>query len=218
MLSKKRSFDLLSSILILIIVAPLAALTYPVLLYLVGKPIIFTQERIGKNGKKFKLYKLRSMKKNADSIKNRYSTKNEAPWPMFKIAEDPRFLKKEINFFLFKKPYHMEVGKFLSRSGIDEIPQIFNIIKGEMSLVGPRPLPTKEAATLEEIDKTWHKWRHSVKPGIFSIWALDSSHNKSFNYWKKLEKETLAMGTRKQAVIAIKIIFKQMKNILKERL
>lgn len=218
MLDKKRSFDLASSVFILLMMIPLGLIAYPFLAFLVGKPIIFEQERIGKNGKKFKLYKLRSMKKNADSIKNKYLSKNEAPSPMFKIMDDPRFLKKEFGFFLFKKAYQIEVGKFLSRSGIDEIPQIINVIKGEMSLVGPRPLPVKEAQALEKIDKNWHKWRHQVKPGIFSAWAFDDHHNKSFDYWKKLERETLKMSAPKQIKIILQIIFKQIKNTIKERL
>jgi lipopolysaccharide/colanic/teichoic acid biosynthesis glycosyltransferase len=221
MLSKKRAFDLLSSISILVLIIPFGILSYPFLMFLIGKPIIFKQERIGKNGKKFKLYKLRSMKANAQSIKNKYLTKNEAPLPMFKMAEDPRFIKKEIIFFGIKKPKIVRVGKFLSSSGIDEIPQFLNILKGEMSLIGPRPLPVDEAEALEKIDKNWYKWRHEVRPGIFSVWAADSKHNKSLNYWKKLEKETLSLSFEKQILVIFKIIFKQIKNIfhiLKERL
>lgn len=213
MFSEKRVFDLLVAASAVLAIAPFAVLAYPLLIILIGRPLIFKQERIGHNGQKFTLYKLRSMKKNAQANRKRYLTQNEAPEPMFKIAEDPRFLKKEIEIFGFKKPIIIKVGQFLSRSGIDEIPQFFNILKGEMSLIGPRPLPTIEATALKEIDPNWYKWRHSVKPGIFSLWAADSAHNKSFAYWKKLEKESLKMSTQEQVSIILKIIFKQIKNI-----
>ena len=217
MFNRKRSFDLLSSICVLVLIAPIAILSYPILVYLIGKPIIFKQERIGKNGQKFTLYKLRSMKKNAQSNKDKYLAKNEAPSPMFKIANDPRFIKKKIFILRSKKPLEIEVGRFLSSSGIDEIPQFLNIFKGEMSLIGPRPLPIEEAGTLKKMDENWYKWRHNVKPGIFSAWAADPQHNKSFAYWKKLEKETLRMNGKEQIFIILKIIIKQSKNILKKR-
>lgn len=214
--SKKRLFDFLASFSVLIFAIPLGILAYPFLRFFIGDSIIFVQERIGFNGRKFKLYKLRSMKKNADAIKKKYFDQNEAPSPMFKIADDPRFIKKRI--FLFGKKREFEVGKFLSRSGLDEIPQFINILKGEMSLIGPRPLPVEEAIALKRIDVNWYQWRHSVKPGVFSIWAADSKHNQSFNYWKKLEKETLKMSFLEEIAVIFKIIFKQIKGIVKEHL
>ncbi|HAZ73064.1 MAG TPA: hypothetical protein DCW58_00480 [Candidatus Pacebacteria bacterium] len=213
MFNKKRAFDLITAVLALLVAVPFTILAYPFLMFFIGQPIIFKQERIGKNGQKFILYKLRSMKKNAQSNRKKYLSKNEAPNPMFKIAEDPRFLKKEIRIFGFKKPLIVKVGKFLSRSGLDEIPQLLNILKGEMSLIGPRPLPTIEATALKKIDPNWYEWRHSVKPGVFSLWAADSAHNRSFAYWKKLEKESLRMNTKDQALIILKIILKQINNL-----
>jgi lipopolysaccharide/colanic/teichoic acid biosynthesis glycosyltransferase len=76
---------------------------------------------------------------------------------MFKISNDPRFVK---------------FGKFLSHTGLDELPQLVNVIKGEMSLVGPRPLPVAEANSLKIIDVDWYFWRHQVKPGLFSLWVF----------------------------------------------
>jgi len=213
MFNKKRAFNLIAAVLALLVTTPFAILAYPFLIFFIGKPIIFKQERIGKNGQKFILYKLRSMKKNAQSSRKKYLSKNEAPSPMFKIAEDPRFLKKEIRILGFKKPLIVKVGQFLSRSGLDEIPQLFNIIKGEMNFIGPRPLPTIEAMALKEIDSSWYKWRHGVKPGVFSLWAADSAHNKSFTYWKKLEKESLKMSIKDQILIILKIAIKQANNL-----
>ena len=214
MLSRKRAFDLICASLTLIATSPFAVVLYPVFIFLIGKPIIFKQKRIGKNGQKFIMYKLRSMNKNAQSTKSKYSAKNEAPFPMFKIATDPRFIKKKLQLPWLKKPIIIEVGRALSQSGIDEIPQFLNILKGEMSLFGPRPLPVEEASALKEIDQKWHKWRHSVNPGIFSAWALDSKHNQSFNYWKKLEKQTLQMTIAEQINVIYKIIIKQLKRAL----
>jgi len=214
MLSRKRAFDLICTSLALIAIIPLGILLYPTLLFLIDKPIIFKQKRIGKNGQEFVMYKLRSMNKNAQSIKSKYSAKNEAPAPMFKITMDPRFIKKKIKLPLLKRPIIIEIGRYLSQSGIDEIPQFLNILKGEMSLIGPRPLPVEEANALQKIDGKWFKWRHNVKPGIFSIWALDSKHNKSFIYWKKLEQETLQMTIGEQIKVISKIIMKQLKRAL----
>ena len=214
MLDRKRAFDLFCTGLVFIILVPLSMIFYPILVFLLDKPIIFKQKRIGKNGQEFIMYKLRSMNKNAQKIRSKYLAYNEAPAPMFKIATDPRFIKKKIKLPLRKKPIIVEIGRYLSQSGIDEIPQFFNILKGEMSLFGPRPLPIEEAIALKKIDHNWYKWRHSVKPGVFSSWALDSQHNKSFNYWKKLEHQTLHMKISEQIIIIWKIIVKQLKRAL----
>ena len=213
MLTKKRCFDLISSGLLLILILPIWILTYPLLVFLIGKPIIFKQNRIGKNGKKFVMYKLRSMKKDAQANKKKYLQKNEAPFPMFKMSNDPRFITKKISLPFVKGVFSIEVGKFLSTSGIDEIPQFLNILKGQMSLIGPRPLPLEEAAQLKKIDMDWYKWRHSVKPGIFSMWAADPVHNISLSYWKKLEKATLDISAKEQILIIAEILVKQVKNI-----
>ena len=217
MFTKKRAFDLLSSILIISVITPFVIFAYPLLIWLIGKPIIFKQLRTGKNGRPFIMYKLRSMKKNAQESKKRYIGENEAPAPMFKIFNDPRFIKKEIKLPGSKKTTVLAVGQFLSKSGLDEVPQLLNILKGEMSLIGPRPLPVNEAEAIKRTDPSWYKWRHSVNPGIFSAWAADPEHNLSLKHWKKLEKETIEMSALEKISIVFKIIFKQISNILKER-
>lgn len=214
MIDRKRAFDVFCVGVAALIVVPLGVLSYPILRLLIGKPIVFKQKRVGKNGKVFVMYKLRSMYKNAPETKNKYLAKNEAPAPMFKIANDPRFLQKKIQLPFLKKTIVLKVGRYLSQSGLDEIPQLFNVLKGEMSIFGPRPLPVTEAEQLQKIDQKWHQWRHSVKPGIFSAWALDAKHNQSFNHWKKLEKETLQMTIEKQMITIWKIIIKQLKRAL----
>lgn len=169
---QKRMFDLVISLGILCLLLPLFIVLYPILLLAIGSPLIFSQKRVGKNKKTFTIYKIRTMRNGSSFVQKRLTQLNEAPYPMFKIKEDPRFHK---------------LGGFLSNSGIDEIPQILNIFKNEMSFVGPRPLPINESNIL---DSTW-EFRYLVKPGILSKWALSSKRHVSLNEWRKLEKSDL---------------------------
>ncbi len=131
-----------------------------------GIPIIFFQERIGKNGKVFVMCKFRTMFVDAERRQREYKKRNEADGPVFKIHDDPRFTR---------------IGKFLSHTGLDELPQLWNIIRGDMSLFGPRPLPVFEAKKL----LSWQKKRQIIKPGIFSPWVLNGYHTKTFTEWMK---------------------------------
>lgn len=116
------------------------------------------------------------MKVNAENDRNSLLTKSQAPFPMFKMTNDPRF----VGF-----------GKILSRSGLDELPQLLNILKGEMSFIGPRPLPIMESKLLP---KSWD-FRYMVKPGILSEWAISRKKHESLETWKELEKKTLKYGS-----------------------
>lgn len=216
MLNSQRIFDLTASFVLILLLTPFAILTYPLLLFFVGKPVIFKQTRTGYQNKNFSVYKLRSMIKSAETSKKKYQQQNEAPLPMFKITNDPRFIKKHFKLPFKQQTLTCKVGQFLSISGLDEIPQLWNVLKGEMSLVGPRPLPVQEALALKTIDPQWYKWRHNVKPGIFSIWAGDRQHNKSLAYWKKLERQSLKMNIWQQALITIRVIGKQIKSLLRK--
>jgi lipopolysaccharide/colanic/teichoic acid biosynthesis glycosyltransferase len=131
-----------------------------------GWPIIYLQERIGKKGRTFWLVKFRTMVKNADRQQGALLKRNEASGPVFKIRDDPRFTP---------------VGKFLSHTGLDELPQLWNVLKGEMAIIGPRPLPVEEAAKLTK----WQKERHKVKPGIISPWIVQGYHKNTFDIWMK---------------------------------
>jgi lipopolysaccharide/colanic/teichoic acid biosynthesis glycosyltransferase len=135
-----------------------------------GLPILFTQFRVGKSGKPFTLYKFRTMEVGAEKLKSKYQKLNIASGPAFKIYNDPRFTS---------------IGKFLSHSGLDELPQLINVIKGEMSLIGPRPLPVDEAQKLNK----WQKERETIKPGIISPWILNGYHKNTFNEWMKSDIE-----------------------------
>lgn len=134
---------------------------------------IFKQTRIGKDGKPFLMFKFRTMRLGAEEEKIRYLNLNEADGPVFKIKDDPRFTK---------------FGKILAYTGIDELPQLINIIRGEMSLVGPRPLPVDEE---REIPSQWRQKRNSVKPGITSSWAINGTHSLSFSEWMELDMQDI---------------------------
>ncbi len=131
-----------------------------------GTPVFFGQKRIGKDGKPFVLYKFRTMVRGSEKKNRALTSINEADGPVFKIFNDPRFTG---------------IGKLLSHTGCDELPQLYNILRGEMAFIGPRPLPVGEAAKL----KPWQRKREAVKPGIVSPWILEGYHHKSFDEWMK---------------------------------
>lgn len=163
-----------------------------------GLPILYKQERVGFRGKTFVLYKFRTMQVYADKIQQHFSQYNEANGPVFKIYQDPRFTT---------------FGKFLSHTGLDEIPQIYNVLLGDMSLIGPRPLPTEEVKHL----KKWHLKRHSVKPGIISPWIFNGYHTRTFNEWMTSDI-TYAKNKnfRTDTLLIVKALFLFLKLITKE--
>ena len=135
-----------------------------------GSPI-YTQERIGKDNKPFKIYKLRTMYKDADKDVEKLESLNEMDGPVFKIKDDPRITK---------------VGKFLRKTNLDELPQFFNVFRGDMALVGPRPALPKEVIQYEP----WQLKRLSVTPGITCYWQIAENRNDiSFVDWMKMDIE-----------------------------
>ncbi len=117
-----------------------------------GAPVIFKQLRTGKGGRRFHMYKFRTMVPNAEDLKSSYAQLNELQWPDFKITNDPRITP---------------MGKFLRKTSLDELPQIVNILRGQMSLVGPRP-----TSFGPETYKLWHTSRLDVMPGITGLWQV----------------------------------------------
>lgn len=166
----KRIADLSISILALLFLWPFLQIITLVIRIDSEGPVIFKQKRVGKNGKLFLMYKFRTMKKNAEELKEDYLKFNEADGPVFKIKDDPRFTK---------------VGKFLARTGFDELPQFINVIKGEMSLVGPRPLPISEA---RQIPSRFRKARGTLFPGMTSLWVISGAHSLTFSQWMELDR------------------------------
>lgn len=133
------------------------------------------------------------MREDAEQLKDRYKNLNETTGPVFKIRNDPRYTP---------------IGKFLSHTGIDELPQLLNIIKGEMAFVGPRPLPVKEA---NAIPKKYHK-RFNVLPGITSLWVIRGTHQLPFEKWMELD---LWYVEHKSWMMDIEISFQTMVFLMK---
>ena len=130
--------------------------------------VFFKQTRIGKNGKVFNMYKFRSMVSNAEELKATLMDRNEASGPVFKIKEDPRVTR---------------IGKFIRKTSIDELPQFINVLKGEMSLVGPRPPLPQEVAAYN----SYEMQRLKVVPGITCYWQVSGRSNIGFNEWVELD-------------------------------
>ncbi len=171
-------------------------------------PVLFIQDRIGKNGKVFKMIKFRTMRVGAEEERGDKSLErqNMSDGPVFKIKNDPRLTT---------------FGKYLSKSGLDELPQIINVIKGEMSFVGPRPLPVYEANKLTKHQKL----RELVLPGITSSWVINGAHRLKFKEWMDLDKDyvenadflTDASILVKTALLISIISLKKLSKVLKPR-
>jgi lipopolysaccharide/colanic/teichoic acid biosynthesis glycosyltransferase len=149
----KSAGDRLAAAVLLVLVAPvMLAMVVAVRLDSRG-PALFTQDRVGRGGKLFKVYKMRTMVQDAEQIKAGLSEVNEFDSVLFKMKRDPRITR---------------VGNFLRRSSLDELPQLFNVVRGEMSLVGPRPFLPDEVARMDEDTLR----RHAVQPGITGLWQV----------------------------------------------
>jgi len=158
----KEAEDYILSILILILLMPFMALTALIVVLDSPGPVFFRQVRVGKNGRHFRMFKFRSMVVDAEKVKERLMAANEAQGPIFKMKDDPRITN---------------VGKFIRRTSIDELPQLINVIRGEMSLVGPRPPLPDEVSQYEE----WQKERLAALPGITGLWQVSGRHALSFD-------------------------------------
>lgn len=159
----KRILDLTISITAAIILSPLMLVTCLAIKLDSPGPAFFKQKRVGQNGRPFEIYKFRSMCQNAESMKHELEDKNEMDGLMFKIKDDPRITR---------------VGKFIRKTSIDELPQLFNVIRGDMSLVGTRPPTTEEVSQYKR-----SQWRRiSIKPGITGLWQISGRNDiKSFD-------------------------------------
>ncbi|XEC96235.1 sugar transferase [Paenibacillus tarimensis] len=189
----KRILDVSASLTGLILLAPLF-IFLAILIKAEDRrgPVFFSQIRIGKNGKPFKMYKFRSMVTNAEELLNELLDKNEVGGAMFKMKEDPRITK---------------VGKFIRKTSIDELPQLFNVLKGDMSLVGPRPPLPREVEQYTEYDKQ----RLLVTPGCTGLWQVSGRNELGFNEMVELDLNYI----RRQSILFdIKIILLTVKEIL----
>lgn len=182
----KRTIDIIGAGLGLILLSPIIAIVACAVKVTSKGPIFFSQKRVGKNGELFEMYKFRSMVVNAEELKEKLQHQNEMSGPMFKMKDDPRVTK---------------VGKFIRKTSIDELPQLWNILKGDMSLVGPRPSLPKEVAQFDE----WMYKRLEVKPGLTCYWQVSGRNNIDFEDWMKLD---IRYVEEKNLWIDIKLIFK----------
>ncbi|MGO9898476.1 MAG: sugar transferase [Solirubrobacteraceae bacterium] len=164
----KRSFDLIFASLALVILSPLLALIALAVKLSSRGPAIYSSVRPGIGGMPFSCLKFRTMREHADQIQSDLESLNEQSGALFKIREDPRLTK---------------VGRVLRRFSLDELPQLVNVIRGEMSLVGPRPLPTRDYERLEE----WHKKRYLVLPGITGLWQVAGRSELDFDDLVRLD-------------------------------
>ncbi|MEK7263312.1 MAG: sugar transferase [Bacteroidota bacterium] len=164
----KRCIDFVSSLLLILLLSPVFIFTSLAILIESGMPVIFRHKRASTRwGKEFDFFKFRSMVRNADELKESLMQFNEADGALFKMKNDPRMTN---------------VGKFIRKFSIDELPQLFNVLKGDMSLVGPRPLPIGDFEKLGEDQEFWEalRVRDKVKPGITGLWQISGRSNIGF--------------------------------------
>ena len=183
----KRMMDILGSVIGLILLSPLFILV--ALAIKIEDPkgkVFFAQQRCGKDNRLFPMYKFRSMVSNAEELLEELMEQNEMDGPVFKIKEDPRITK---------------VGKFIRKTSIDELPQLFNILMGDMSIVGPRPAIPHEVAEYDD----YQRQRLLVKPGLTCIWQVSGRNSIGFDEWVDMDLEYIE---KRNLWMDIKLIFK----------
>lgn len=190
----KRMFDLVVVMLALPLLAPLMLVVAIAVAVDSKGPILFTQSRVGLHKRKFEMYKFRSMVANAEELMAQVEHLNEADGPNFKIQDDPRITR---------------VGRFIRKTSIDELPQLFNVLKGEMSLVGPRPMSNRD---VNLFDKGIQRKRFSVVPGITCMWQTSGRSDLSFDDWLRLDLKYIESWS---FWLDIKILFKTIPVVLK---
>jgi len=167
----KRVIDVCCSLILLLMLAPLFLVVAVLIKILSPGPVFFVQERVGLNKRRFRMYKCRTMVADAEQRQKELEHLNEVRGPVFKIKDDPRITP---------------IGKWLRKTSIDELPQLINVLKGDMSLVGPRPLPERD---VDGFDKDWQRRRFSVRPGITCLWQVNGRSDIAFDNWMKLDME-----------------------------
>ncbi|HKP38083.1 MAG TPA: sugar transferase [Pyrinomonadaceae bacterium] len=167
----KRLFDLVAGMFFLMVLAPIMILAAIAIKLDSPGPIFFVQDRVGLNKRRFRMIKFRTMRADAEARMHEVEHLNEKSGPIFKIRNDPRITR---------------VGRWLRKTSVDELPQLINVLLGEMSIVGPRPLSLRDALRMEE---AWQKRRFSVKPGLTCLWQISGRSNLSFEQWMQLDLE-----------------------------
>jgi lipopolysaccharide/colanic/teichoic acid biosynthesis glycosyltransferase len=190
----KRLFDIVVSAIALVVFSPLFLIV--AIIIKVDDPkgsVIYSQLRTGLNGVSFKFYKFRSMVSNADELKFKLMALNEMDGPVFKIQNDPRVTK---------------IGRFIRRTSIDELPQILNVLKGDMSIVGPRPLPVQE----EMACTPYQRQREVVVPGITCSWQASGRNKLLFDQWVDMDLKYIQ---EQNLLLDLKLILKTVPAVVK---
>ena len=182
----KRITDIVCSLAGLIVLSPILLIIAIAIKMDSKGPIFFKQDRVGKDERIFSMYKFRSMVVNAEELKKSLEKENEMSGPMFRIKKDPRITR---------------VGRFIRKTSIDELPQLINVLKGDMSLVGPRPSLPKEVEAFEP----WMKERLTVLPGLTCIWQVSGRNNIPFKEWMELD---IKYVRERSYLLDLKLIFK----------
>lgn len=182
----KRIIDICGTLCAIILLSPVMIIVAIAIKIDSKGPILFSQERVGQDGITFIMYKFRSMVTDAEKKLDKLKDKNEMTGPMFKIKNDPRITK---------------VGCFIRKTSIDELPQLFNVLKGEMSLVGPRPNLPREVAKFNE----YHRLKLFAKPGLTCYWQVMGRSSIGFEEWMELDIKYIE---ERNTWVDLKLIFK----------
>jgi lipopolysaccharide/colanic/teichoic acid biosynthesis glycosyltransferase len=188
----KRTLDVLGAIVAIVLTAPIVALLAAIIKLESRGSVFYRSTRIGRGGRPFTFYKLRSMVKDADRHRQKIEHMNEADGPVFKIARDPRVTR---------------VGRFIRSTSLDELPQFYNVLIGDMSLVGPRPPIPQEVAQYEP----WQLRRLDVRPGITCLWQISGRSRLGFQEWMRLDLEYIK---HQSPVLDVKILLRTVPAVL----
>jgi exopolysaccharide biosynthesis polyprenyl glycosylphosphotransferase len=167
----KRMLDCLFSTVLLVLFAPLLLIIGALVKLTSPGPVFFRQTRVGLNKRQFSIFKFRTMVANAEQLQDQLLSLNEMNGPVFKIKKDPRVTP---------------LGRVLRKTSIDELPQLFNVLKGDMSLVGPRAMSLRD---YQLFDQDWQRRRFSVKPGITCLWQIHGRNSVPFEKWMELDMQ-----------------------------
>jgi exopolysaccharide biosynthesis polyprenyl glycosylphosphotransferase len=190
----KRAVDILVSASMSLLLLPVFLLTALAIKLTSPGPVFFVQKRLGLNKRHFGIYKFRTMVIDAEKRMKEIEHLNEVSGPVFKIKNDPRITP---------------IGKFLRKTSIDELPQLFNVLKGDMSLVGPRPLPLRD---YEGFSEDWQRRRFSVRPGVTCLWQIGGRSSISFEQWMELDLQYIDKWS---LLLDFKILLKTIPAVLK---
>jgi exopolysaccharide biosynthesis polyprenyl glycosylphosphotransferase len=190
----KRIVDIVGSLALLALCSPILLLTMLAIKLTSPGPIFFVQERVGINKRRFSVLKFRTMVVGAEARQGELEALNEAGGPAFKIRNDPRVTS---------------LGRILRSTSIDEMPQLLNVLMGDMSLVGPRPLPVRD---YNGFDQDWHRRRFSVRPGITCLWQVNGRSRLTFERWMELDMEYI---DRWSLWLDLKILMRTVPAVLK---